>query len=80
MCIFRGCHSCTRVHLQGLSIRMCKLWCRYKGEVTTLKDLSGLRHVEEHTVSISADGTEIAISLGRALTLDTTHLVWSLLT
>lgn len=31
--------------------------------------------MEEHTVSISADGTEIAISLGRSLTLDSTHLV-----
>lgn len=48
---------------------------RYHGEVTKLKNLSELRHVEEHTVSISADGTEIAISLGRSLTLDTTHLV-----
>jgi hypothetical protein len=63
----------TEVRVSTLILQ--QLQCRYQGEVTKLKNLSELRHVEEHTVSISADGTEIAISLGRSLTLDATHLV-----
>mmetsp|Transcript_3575 Transcript_3575/g.10397 ORF Transcript_3575/g.10397 Transcript_3575/m.10397 type:complete len:305 (+) Transcript_3575:238-1152(+) len=48
---------------------------RYSGEAVKLKNLSSLRHVEEHTVSISPDGTEIVIALGRSLTLDASHMV-----
>lgn len=49
--------------------------CRYKGEVTTLRNLSGLRHVDAHTMSVSPDGTELVISLLRSLTLDASYMV-----
>lgn len=48
---------------------------KYKGETVRLKGLSSLRHVDPQTVSITPDGTEIVISLGRSLTLDASHLV-----
>lgn len=58
---------------------ICSQYCwwgdRYSGEAVKLKNLSSLRHVEEHTVSISPDGTEIVIALGRSLTLDASHMV-----
>lgn len=36
-----------------------------------------LKHVDEGAVSISLNGDEVAIALGRAVPLNSTHQVWS---
>lgn len=61
--------------LRAADHRLSLLHRRYKGEVTTLRNLSGLRHVDAHTVSLSPDGTEVVISLARSLTLDAQYMV-----
>ncbi len=67
-CLAQRCRLC---YLTNVAIHRC----RYKGEVTTLRNLSGLRHVDAHTVSVSPDGTELVISLLRSLTLDASYMV-----
>ncbi len=49
--------------------------CRYKAPAVPLKRNERLHHVEAGVVSISFSGAELAVTLARALDLDSTHQV-----